>query len=283
MARHSDALFDDRAIGRVGILDVLGTRWFGSRCVLAANGALLVGSPFRWYYGGPVVSAVRRLLDELSWEGNARKYRDGGLGLENVLTTEVFQALDFLPRRAFLGRVLASASGAPLGAVQAEIEQAVIDLLPGDLNHPEVDIRSQPDVRIDSPAAFVFVEAKRLRSSSFQPDQLAKELILSAEHGQGRRSMLLLVLGAPPPIRVQGHGALSIEDAVGLGEERISARHGRQFAVPNPRETVAWTTWADVGAQVTAALQIYDNADASTRDAVARVAMTLVDALRVHA
>ena len=54
-----------------------------------------------------MVSAVRRLLDELSWEGNARRYRDGGLGLENVVTTEVFQALDFLPRQAFLGRVLA--------------------------------------------------------------------------------------------------------------------------------------------------------------------------------
>ena len=230
-----------------------------------------------------MVSAVRRLLDELSWEGNARKYRDGGLGLENVLTTEVFQALDFLPRRAFLGRLLSSASGAPLEAVRADIEQAVIDILPGDLIHPDVDIRAQPDVRIDSPAAFVFIEAKRLRSSSFQPDQLAKELILAAEHGRGRRPVLLLVLGAPPPIRVQGHGTLSIEEAVRLGEERMSARNGRHVAVPNPTDTIAWTTWAEIGSQVTAALQTYDNADPSTRDAVARVAMTLVDALRVHA
>ena len=50
-----------------------------------------------------MVCAVRCLLDELSWEGNAWKYREGGLGLENVLTAEVFQALDFLPREAFLG------------------------------------------------------------------------------------------------------------------------------------------------------------------------------------
>lgn len=230
-----------------------------------------------------MASAVRRLLDELSWEGNARKYRDGGLGLENVLTTEVFQALDFLPRTAFLGRVLSSASGAPLGAMQADIERAAIDILPGDLIHPDADIRAQPDVRIDSPTAFVFIEAKRLRSSSFQPDQLAKELILVAAHGQGRHPVLLLALGTPPPIRVQGHGTLSIEEAVRLGEQRISARSGRQVAVPNPTDTLAWTTWAEIGRQVKAALQTYDNADPSTRDAVARVAMTLVDAVQVHA
>ena len=56
-----------------------------------------------------MVSAIDRLLDELSWEGNARKYRGGGRGLENVLTAEVFQALDFLPRDAFLGAVLRGA------------------------------------------------------------------------------------------------------------------------------------------------------------------------------
>ena len=234
-------------------------------------------------YRGEMVSAVRRLLDELSWEGNARKYRDGGLGLENVLTAEVFQALDFLPRQAFLASVLAGASGAPLKIDQSDIEQAVVDILPGDLTRPDLHIRAQPDVAIDSPGTFIFVEAKRLRPSSFQADQLAKELILVAEHARGRRPALLLVLGAPPPVRVKGHGPLGIEDAVRLGQERISARHGRQVAVPDPLATIAWTTWADIGAQVAAALQAYDNADDSTYNAVARVAMTVSDALRVHA
>ena len=40
-------------------------------------------------------SAMGRLLEEISWEGNARKYRHGGRGLENVLTAEFFLALDF--------------------------------------------------------------------------------------------------------------------------------------------------------------------------------------------
>jgi hypothetical protein len=88
-------------------------------------------------YCDDVVSAVRRLLDELSWEGNARKYRNGGVGLENVITTEVFQAVDFLPRQAFLGRVLASASGASMAQARGDVEQLSVDLLPGNLAHPD--------------------------------------------------------------------------------------------------------------------------------------------------
>lgn len=75
-----------------------------------------------------------RLLQEISWEGNARHYRQGGRGLENVLTAEVFQALDFLPRTEFFGRALKSAVGAG-GAIQrlsSEIEGAKLSLLPGD-------------------------------------------------------------------------------------------------------------------------------------------------------
>jgi len=94
-----------------------------------------------------MVGAVRRLLDELSWESNARKYRGGGLGLENVLTTEVFQALDFLPRGAFLGAVLRAATGADAarGQAAAEVEQAVVDLVPDDLVEPDLSLRVQPD------------------------------------------------------------------------------------------------------------------------------------------
>jgi hypothetical protein len=229
------------------------------------------------------LAPVRRLLDELSWEGNARKYRNGGIGLENVLTTEVFQALDFLPRQAFLGRVLAGASGAPVTQALADIEQLRVDLLPGDLAHPDVAIRAQPDVLLDSQESFVFVEAKRPHRSSFQPEQLAKELILTMEHGRGRHPVLLLILGAPPPIRVQGHGALAIDDALQLGQRLISARHGHQVEAPDASEALAWTTWAQIGADVAAASTSYGNSDESTDQAVSRIALTVTEALRVHA
>jgi len=47
-------------------------------------------------------SAIGSLLDEITWEGNARVYRGGGSGRENVLTTEVFWGRGLLPRRQFL-------------------------------------------------------------------------------------------------------------------------------------------------------------------------------------
>lgn len=58
-------------------------------------------------------SALGRLLEELSWVGSSiRGYRSGGRGYENVLTAEVLGALDFMPRSAFLGAVIAAAHGA---------------------------------------------------------------------------------------------------------------------------------------------------------------------------
>jgi hypothetical protein len=58
-------------------------------------------------------SVIGRLLEEISWEGSAVSgYRSGGRGRENVLTAEVLQALDYLPRAQFLGSVVAAAHGA---------------------------------------------------------------------------------------------------------------------------------------------------------------------------
>ena len=137
-------------------------------------------------YGDLVASAVLWLLDELSWEGNARECHGGGLGLENVVTTKVFQAQDLLRRQAFRD------AGGREQRVPHLIRRGSRSRTPrsmfcqASLSHPGVDIRAQPDARIDSSGAVVFVEAKRSRRSSFQPDQLAKELILAHEHGADR-------------------------------------------------------------------------------------------------
>lgn len=87
-------------------------------------------------YGDPMSSHIRQLLDEISWEGNARKYRDGGIGLENVVTTEVFQALDLLPRQPFLAPVLRGLQGGSPGqssTMAEEAEALTVSTLPGDL------------------------------------------------------------------------------------------------------------------------------------------------------
>ncbi|MGB3764446.1 MAG: hypothetical protein WA966_14625 [Ornithinimicrobium sp.] len=232
-----------------------------------------------------MVSAVRRLLDELSWEGNARKYRGGGLGLENVLTTEVFQALDFLPRDAFLGAAIRAAVGADAAREQAsaEIEQAAVDLLPGDLVEPELSLRVQPDAVISSPSSFVFVEAKRIRRSSFSVEQLARELLVTVHHSAGRRPLLLLVLGAPPPLRVQGRGALGIDEALQLGMDSISARLDREVAPVDATGAVAYVTWSDIAGRVERAAQDYEASDSDSAGTIARLSLSLTEAVRLHA
>lgn len=231
-----------------------------------------------------MVSAIRRLLDEISWEGNARKYREGGLGLENVLTVEVFQALDFLPREAFLGAVLRAAIGAESAREKAarEVADLVVDVLPGDLSHPDIPIRAQPDAVMSSSEAYVFVEAKRIRRSSFPEEQLARELLLAAHHAEGRPPLLLLVLGVPPPLPVPGHGALAIADTIALGKERISRRLGEDIAMPDPATSVAYVTWADIAKQVTLAVSAFAHPDDAATQTVRRIASSAVDAVRVH-
>src|SRR5882672_458590 len=122
-------------------------------------------------------SLIGRLLEEISW-GNAVHYRDGGQGFENVLTAEVLQALDFLPRTSFLGRILGSLDGEALPAatlLAQESEAISFSFLPGDL--PLNESRSavdgqlvvQPDAVLTSPSVYCLVEAKRIRRGSFQP------------------------------------------------------------------------------------------------------------------
>ncbi len=134
----------------------------------------------------PVIpSIIGRLLEELSWTGSLiTKYRGGGRGFENVLSTEVLQALDFLPRTAFLGSVaLHDGAAASRQALRDEAEQADFLVLPGEMwlqaeDIPKVQI--QPDAIISTPHVYCLVEAKRIRSSSFQPRQLAREFVMAA-------------------------------------------------------------------------------------------------------
>jgi hypothetical protein len=231
-----------------------------------------------------MTSAIRRLLDEISWEGNASKYRDGGLGKENVLTAEVLQALDFLPRDAFLGQALREAHGADLARthVAADAEDLVFEVLPGDLELPDLSIRAQPDALLHSEDSFVFVEAKRLRTSAFQEEQLARELLLTAHHAAGRQPLLLLVLGAPPPVPVRGHGRLDIADAVRLGYRLISERLGKDWPICDPRATVAYVTWTDIASMAISVAETYEIDDDSALRAIRRIATSVGDAVAAH-
>lgn len=229
-------------------------------------------------------SAIGRLLDEISWEGNARKYRGGGLGRENVLTVEVFSALDFLPRAHFLGQILLAARGADTarGDVIREIEAANIDLLPGDLR-PTLPSGQpaawtvQPDATISSTNAFCLVEAKRLKPSSFQPQQLARLATTIADLDKSQSAFCLLVLRKDPPVKVQGHGDLTLAQAVQLGDRNAGApdplRVDEQFAV---------ITWEEIASIVTGQVKRLANADASVESSIGRLAAGVSQSVARH-
>jgi hypothetical protein len=173
-------------------------------------------------------SPTGRLLEELSWEGNARKYREGGRGLENVLITEVFAALDLLPRDAFLGSVLRRAHGGDQARIVAAagVEEARVDVLPGGPDLYPGGPNIQPDAILEMPEAMVLVEAKRIRAGAFQPEQLAREYLCLLRDFSRPTRLLLLILPVPPPIVVRGHGRLSINNAI---LSRLPAVHAKAF------------------------------------------------------
>lgn len=199
-------------------------------------------------------SVIGRLLEEVSWDGpRVRAYRDGGRGRENVLTAEVLSPLSYLPRDQFLGEVLRSAHGAneACAGAASEIEKAHLVLLPDESLLPGSSVVVQPDATMGMPGHFVLIEAKRIRRASFQPEQLAREYITLLDVAAGRIPLLLLVLGAPPPIAVKGRGRLDpIEvvttqlDAV-LGRTKHYDGDAASLTAKLP-DTLAWITWAEI-------------------------------------
>lgn len=198
------------------------------------------------------MSVIGRLLEEVSWEGkNVKAYRDGGRGRENVLTAEVMLPLSFLPRDRFLGAILRSAHGADAARmdVAAGIEEAIVTLLPEELTLP-TGIKVQPDAQFATVNSFTLIEAKRLRRSEFQVEQLAREFLALLSEAGRRVPLLLLILGKEPPVSVTGHGRLGISDAVTLTLPNLLDQADRteelDALVARIPEVVAWVTWGQI-------------------------------------
>ena len=233
-------------------------------------------------------SAIARLLEEISWEGNARRYRDGGRGRENVLTTEVFGALDLLPRTAFLGGVLRAAYGADPArlAIAESVEEADVHVLPGDVAPTWTDATStrwtvQPDATISSATTLCFVEAKRLRSASFQRSQLARTLLALHHAAAGRTSLLLLVLATAPPVAVARLGRLSIEQAIDIGLEDFP-RLDADAVRPLVATSVTWITWDEIAAVTADAVDTLGQLPDSVRSSLVRLSHTVITAIDWH-
>ncbi len=234
-------------------------------------------------------SIIGRLLEEISWEGNAKKYHDGGRGKENVLTAEVFYPLDFLPRTAFLGEIIAGAHGADAARrrVIAEVEEVILSVLPGDVPLANSTIRVQPDAVLTSASTYTLVEAKRILPSTFQTDQLARELIATVQQAGARVALLLVILGSPPPVRVAKiPGRVNLEDAIKQRLDKVDAWSGATLRaedlISRVPETLAWTTWSEIRDALAANRLRFSNAPEGLGSSVARLCDAAITAINWH-
>ncbi len=103
---------------------------------------------------------------------------------------------------------------------------------------------------------------------------------------RGRTPLLLLLLGKEPPVQVQGHGRLTIDDAIRLHLRTVLDRcapnldHDGMFAAV-PR-TVARITWQELQTVVSAHAGSEPSGDQSTRASIARLAVGVTDAIDRH-
>jgi len=236
---------------------------------------------------GVNTSVIGRLLEEISWEGRrARQYRQGGRGKENVLSAQVLQALDLLPRTAFLGRVIHEAHGADeaRARVVKEVEDLSLVFLPDEVALAADGVRVQADALLTGPTTLVLVEAKASAQSPFQPAQLSREFRALLQQAGNRTPLMLLILGAPPPVKVSGRGLLDPLAALSA-ELQASAPEasGLDELLHRAFEILAWTTWSSVATAVADEMTRLKVPNQSVAASVRRTGQSLVDAVGWHA
>lgn len=241
-------------------------------------------------------SVLTRLLQELSWEGGKIKaYRGGGLGFENVLTAETLQAIDFLPRYQFLGKVLRGAHGGDAGRtiLADEAELCEIELLPGNFylrpskKSQSESLAVQPDGIINSPSAFCVLEAKRIKRNQFAADQLAREYFLVTRDCESKKPLLLLILSRPPPVLVAGHGRLSIADAIRLHLAEVYEKADRHTSTLEKLNSeivgsIAWITWGEMAQIVMEQAKAFESQSGSLEKCVVRLSNSFLRAVERH-
>ncbi|GAA1867256.1 hypothetical protein GCM10009715_13140 [Paeniglutamicibacter psychrophenolicus] len=237
-------------------------------------------------------STIGKLLEEVSWE-TAANYRSGGRGRENVLTAEFLIGLDFLPRDLFLGGLLRAAKGADLARMDlaSEAEGIQLQFLPGDLpiapNQPgQHAFIVQPDAMLTSERTVALVEAKRIRASSFQPEQLARQYVALMAN-RGERTPLLLLLGAAPPVLLRGLGRMSIHDAVSRHIDAVLERGcypagTREELMHGIDEVFCWIAWADAADVIKREANSYLSDCPSTTASIRRIADASLASIKWH-
>jgi hypothetical protein len=250
--------------------------------------------------GPPTPSFIQQLLRELSYDGAAiSRYRQGGLGMENVLTAEVLQGLNFLPRDYFFKTFVESLKG-EIGPTRAkllkEAEKTSFRFLPGAFPFEpsakfDHTMTVNPDGIIETPSVYAFVEAKRIKSSSFQAHQLGREYVVTVREAGDRMPLLLLILGKEPPVKIARGGRQEVAEAINGSLEAVL-----KIIKPPPRPlpelvklikpSVAWITWqaiSDLLKEQAVSFRAKRGASVSACNAVDRIVLSVTDAIKIHA
>lgn len=244
-------------------------------------------------------SPISHLLWGISWEGRNvnKKYRGGGRGVEEVLTTEVLLGLEFLPRRPFCERLveyLSTCNGS--GPFLEDREIDTLQFLPTpagrhalkpDAPTHQKALDVQVDAMVESDFSRIFIEAKRAGSSSFQEEQLARTFVIALRESGARKPRVLFILGHPPPVKIQNVGTLDVRDGILARLDTVYQKTDyTNFTLSEAKECidecVAWITWQELAEAVETAMSEYENPDGHTYAAVARIARFIGDSVDWH-
>ena len=247
----------------------------------------------------PGSTAIGRLIEVISWHGKSIKhFRNQGSGMEDVLTTEVMQALDLLPRSHFLAPVLEACEGLATDArahladeaeaLRIEAHADRFHLNPSDDQHQSA-IAVDPDVVLETPEVLGFIEAKRLASSAaFQQEQLARQYFVLTREAAARPSCLILLLGSDPPVKVKGiPGKVGPVEAI---RETLRAVYDRADPHPLSLDTLLervddhllWITWQRLEEVVASATKTFSSGNRSIDASVARTAQPILGSVARH-
>jgi hypothetical protein len=244
-------------------------------------------------------SQIASLLSGISWEGKkvTKKYRQGGRGVEEVLTTEVLLGLGFLPRKPFFENLVKhfmyNGSGGPF-LTSNEVESFDFCPIPSGRHALKPDAETHQaaiDVQFDAMAqtcnSRIFIEAKRIGTSSFQEEQLARTFLIALRESDDLVPRVLLLLGSPPPVKIKKVGRVDVKEGIlaRLGEVYEKTDYldlSLEEAESRIDECVAWITWNEIKKSIERSMQQYENPDPSTYAAVKRVAEFVKNSIEWH-
>ena len=244
-------------------------------------------------------TAIGRLMEVISWHGKSiRHFRGHGTGIEDVLTTEVIQALDFLPRNHFLAPVIEACEGSALDArdrLADEAEALRVEahadryyLKPSLENHQSA-IGVDPDVVFETPDVLAFIEAKRIAASAaFQHEQLARQYFVLTRAAGDRQSCLILLLGSEPPVKVKQilgkvYPADVIRDTLPAVYERADPHPmSLDSLLEHVEDHLLWITWQRLEGVVASAAKTFSSGNRSIDAAVARTAEPIIGCVARH-